>query len=53
MSDANRQIIVDLMIAAPVGVVWSALRDTAQIANWFGWEAPSLAEEIQFIFIDL
>lgn len=52
MSDANRQIIVDLMIAAPVGVVWAALRDPAQIANWFGWEAPSLAEEIQFIFID-
>ena len=32
--------------------VWAALRDPAQIEQWFGWDAPSLAEEIKFIFVD-
>lgn len=52
MSQAARQVVVDITIAAPIETVWSALRDPAEIANWFGWDAPSLAEEIRFIFID-
>lgn len=44
--------VVDITIAAPIATVWSALREPAQIASWFGWDAPSLAEEIQFIFVD-
>jgi hypothetical protein len=44
--------IVAMEIAAPRDVVWRALREPEQIAQWFGWEAPSLAEEIKFIFVD-
>ena len=52
MSTADKQVIVDITISAPVEDVWSALRDPEQIANWFGWDAPTLAEEIKFIFVD-
>lgn len=52
MSEPAKQVVVDITIAAPIGTVWAALRDPAQIANWFGWDAPGLAEEIKFIFED-
>ena len=52
MNNSRKQVVVDITIAAPIETVWSALRDPAQIANWFGWDAPSLAEEIKFIFVD-
>jgi len=52
MSQSHEQIIVDITIAAPLDIVWAALRDPALIQTWFGWETPSLAEEIRFIFID-
>jgi len=52
MSETPKQVIVDITIAAPIDTVWAALRDPAQIAQWFGWDAPSLLEEIQFIFVD-
>jgi hypothetical protein len=55
MSDTSkngRQTIVDTVIAAPIDVVWRALRDPERIKTWFGWEAPTLAEEIKFIFFD-
>lgn len=55
MSDTDkgtRQVIVDITIAAPIDVVWKAIRDPAQIADWFGWDAPSLAAEIKYIFTD-
>lgn len=52
VEQTKRQVVVDIATAAPIETVWSALRDPAQIANWFGWDAPSLAEEIQFIFVD-
>lgn len=51
VDQTGRQIVVDIAIAAPIGAVWRALREPAQIASWFGWDAPSLAEEIDFIFI--
>jgi uncharacterized protein YndB with AHSA1/START domain len=47
-----RQVVVDITIAAPIESVWEALRDPKLIETWFGWDAPSLAEEIKFIFID-
>ncbi|MBJ3786716.1 SRPBCC family protein [Devosia sediminis] len=50
-SDA-RQVVVDITIAAPIEAVWEALRDPKLIKTWFGWDAPSLADEIKFIFID-
>ena len=52
MIDPGKQVIVDIAIAAPMEVVWAAITDPAQIATWFGWDAPSLADEIQFIFVD-
>lgn len=55
MTDSKRlpqQVIVDITIAAPIDDVWAALRDPALIKTWFGWEAPSLDEEIKFIFGD-
>ncbi len=48
----KRQVVVDITIAAPIESVWEALRDPELIASWFGWDAPSLAEEIKFIFLD-
>ncbi len=47
-----RQVVVDITIAAPIESVWEALRDPKLIATWFGWDAPSLEEEIKFIFLD-
>ena len=52
MSDKLEQVLVDITVAAPIESVWGALRDPAQIDNWFGWDAPSLAEEIKYIFVD-
>ncbi len=50
MSEEHR--IVEVQIAAPKAVVWRVLRDPAEVRNWFGWEAPSLDEEIRMIFVD-
>jgi hypothetical protein len=52
MTETAKQVVVDITIAAPIETVWTALRDPAQIASWFGWDAPSLDEEISFIFVD-
>lgn len=45
------RLLVELTIAAPVDAVWEAMRDPDQLYNWFGWEAPSLKEEIDYIFV--
>lgn len=42
--------LVEVVIAAPSGEVWRALRDPELIVRWFGWDAESLAEEVKFIF---
>lgn len=52
MTGTAKQVVVDITILAPIETVWTALRAPAQITNWFGWDAPSLAEEIKFIFVD-
>jgi hypothetical protein len=44
------RVLVDVTIAAPVDEVWRALREPDQIRRWFGWDADSLADEIDFIF---
>lgn len=46
----NERVIVDVAIVAPIGDVWHALRDPETIGRWFGWDYPSLEEEIDFIF---
>ena len=43
-------LIVELIVAAPIDVVWNALRDRAAITQWFGWNHPGLPEEIEYIF---
>lgn len=45
------QVVVDITISAPIEEVWKALRDPEAIANWFGWDAAGLAEEIDYIFV--
>jgi len=45
------RLLVELTIAAPVDAVWEAMRDPAAIYNWFGWDADSLKEEIEYIFV--
>ncbi len=43
-------ILAEVEIDAPPASVWSAIRDPAKIHRWFGWEAATLEEEIDFIF---
>jgi len=54
MAGANpgRQVLVTVPIAAPIEAVWAALRDREQLRNWFGWDADTLAEEIEYIFFE-
>jgi hypothetical protein len=52
VSVKSNQVVVDITIAAPIETVWSALRDPAQVEQWFGWDAPTLAEEVRDIFVD-
>ncbi len=50
MSDPKSTVLVEVTISAPVGTVWKAVRDPQQIAQWFGWEADTLPDEIAMIF---
>jgi len=52
MSEKQDRVIVEMTIAAPIDTVWAALRDPEQMLNWFGWDADTLRDEIQFIFFD-
>ena len=47
-----RALVVELVVAAPIDVVWNALRDRAAIAQWFGWNHADLPAEVDFIFFD-
>jgi uncharacterized protein YndB with AHSA1/START domain len=42
--------LVEVTVAAPADEVWRALRDPARITQWFGWDAETLAAEIEYIF---
>lgn len=44
-------VLVEVTVPAPADAVWAALRDPQKIKNWFGWDADSLKDEIDFIFI--
>ena len=46
-----RALVVEIVVAAPIDVVWNALRDPAAITQWFGWNHPEFAAEIEHIFI--
>ena len=51
-SPTPTRVVVDVTIAAPIDVVWQALRDPARLAQWFGWDYEQLAGEIQGYFVD-
>jgi hypothetical protein len=54
MSDTplRNRVLVDITISAAADEVWAALRDAEKIAQWFGWDGPGAAAEIQTIFFD-
>lgn len=41
---------IEVTVAAPVDVVWRALREPAEIRRWHGWHYDALDEEIDEIF---
>jgi hypothetical protein len=43
-------VVVEVTVAAPADVVWHALRDSAEIRRWFGWDYDGIEEEIDQIF---
>jgi hypothetical protein len=45
-------VIVEVVVDAQLDIVWRALRDPAEIRNWFGWEYEGFDEEIQAIFFE-
>lgn len=49
MSD-NTQPRIEVTIAAPVDVVWDALRDKDKVRHWHGWDYDGLDGEIDLIF---
>lgn len=51
VDDAER-LLVDMVVAAPVDVVWAALREPGTIRRWFGWDDAGLDAEIRQIFLD-
>lgn len=49
MSD-NARPRIEVTIAAPVDVVWDALRSKDKIRHWMGWDYEGLPGEIDLIF---
>lgn len=45
------RVLVEVTVPAPAATVWAALRDPQKIKQWFGWDADSLKDEIDFIFV--
>jgi uncharacterized protein YndB with AHSA1/START domain len=50
MSDEPPRI--EVTVAAPVDVVWAALREKDKIRHWHGWEFDGLDEEIDVIYFN-
>lgn len=46
----HRDVAVEVTIAAPIEVVWRALREAGEIRRWHGWEFDGLDEEIDTIY---
>jgi uncharacterized protein YndB with AHSA1/START domain len=46
----HRDVAVEVTIAAPIEVVWRALRDREDVRRWHGWEDPTLEDEIEEIY---
>ena len=52
VGETQERVLVDMEVDAPVGVVWAALRDPAEVRRWFGWDDVGLAAEIEEIFVE-
>src|SRR5690606_2970379 len=50
-SPREDHVLVEVTVPAPADAVWAALRDPMKIRDWFGWEADTLKDEIDFIFV--
>jgi hypothetical protein len=44
------RVLVEILVAAPIETVWKALREPAEMCRWFGWNYPTLAEDIDMMF---
>jgi hypothetical protein len=49
---APKPFVVEVSIDAPHDAVWRAVTEPEEIRRWFGWDYPSLDEEIRYIFVD-
>ena len=45
------RVLVEILVAAPIETVWKALRDPLEIQRWFGWDYPSLAADVEMMFV--
>jgi len=52
MADAPDSVIIEIPVSASADESWTALREPARILRWFGWDADSLREEVDYIFVD-
>ncbi len=51
LPDTHDRPLVEVTVSASADEVWRALRDPAAIREWFGWDTDTLADEIDFIFV--
>jgi uncharacterized protein YndB with AHSA1/START domain len=49
-TDRPEALRIEVAVAAPVDVVWQALRDPGQIRRWHGWNYDGLDAEVELIF---
>lgn len=45
------RVLVEILVAAPIDTVWKSLRDPVELQRWFGWDHPTLAEELDEMFL--
>lgn len=46
----HRDVAVEVTIAAPIEVVWRALRDRDDVRRWHGWDYEDIEAEIDVIY---
>lgn len=51
LSQSEHKPVIEITVAAPIAKVWETLRDPVQIRRWFGWDADTLPDEIDYIFV--
>ena len=44
------RVLVEILVAAPIETVWKALREPAEMCRWFGWNYPTMPEDIDMMF---